>query len=624
MGTPLYDFGPFRLDPADRQLLRSGEPVPLTPKVFDTLLLLVENSGRLVAKDDLMKALWPDTFVAESNLTQAVFTLRKALGEGGTGQHYITTMPKRGYRFTADVKRISREDDLVAPTAAALAKPEPRELTRRGQFRSWWWLAAAGAVFALGWGAYYRYSPAASAAPPPIRSIAVLPLQNLSADSSQEYFADGMTEAVIGYLSTIRGLRVISRTSVMQFKSTRQSLPEIARKLAVDAVVEGSVIRSASRVRIQAQLIRARTDEHVWSASYDRELRDVLALESEVAHAIARQVEITVSDDSYNPTASRSIAPDVYDNYLKGRFALNRNTKAGVRESIGYFDGVIAADPSFAPAYSGMAAAYTSLGLVVFGAPPREARSKVIAAARKALSLDPNLIEARLELADALQKDLQWKEAEAELRRTAELVPNSAAASTKLGGYLICRGRVDEAVAAAERGRSLDPLALHGEDLGWILFMGRRYKDAIRAIEDVLVIRPDDPRALSELGFVLIFDGQSAKAVDVLERTAEMTERSPGVLGVLVHAYAAAGRRADALRTVEEIHVHGRTEYVPATALVNAYVGLGDREQTFFWLEQGFRERSNILQFLKVHPDFDFIRGDPRFADLVRRAGLAD
>ena len=384
------------------------------------------------------------------------------------------------------------------------------------------------------------------------------------------------------------------------------------------------MIRGADRVRIHVQMIRGQTDGHVWSATYDRELRDVLTLETQIAFAIARQVQITVSAHDDGRTASRAVAADVHDNYLKGRFALNRNTRAGATESIGYFEAAIAADPSFAPAYSGIASAYTDLGLVLFGGPPREARPKAIAAARKALALDPNLIEAHVQLGDALQKDWQWKEAEAEFRRAVELAPNSAMANVMLARYLICRGRFDEAVAAAEKARSLDPLALRAEHLGWTLFMSRRYKEAIRAIEDVLATRPDDPTALWELGFARLLDGEPGPAVAALERAAVITDRGAAVLGVLVHAYAAAGRRLDASRTLDELHQRQVSEYVAPAALVNAYVGLRDRDQTFFWLERGISERSTIVQYLTVHPGFDFIRSDPRFADLVRRVGLAD
>jgi pentatricopeptide repeat protein len=529
------------------------------------------------------------------------------------------------YAFRSELDRwvASRGFALESNGRDVVGEPGAPELSRHRLDR-WWLLVTVLLVLGMNSAADHLSSGPARTGPPAIRSIAVLPLQNLSGDAAQEYLADGITEAVIGYLSVIHGLRVVSRTSIMQFKGTRESVPEIARKLSVDAIVEGSVSRVDNRVRINAQLIRGSTDEHVWSASYEHELRDVLAVESEIAHAVARQVEITIDDDRHYVRGTRSVAPEVYDNYLKGRFALNRNTKWGAQESIAYFEAVIEADPSFALAYSGLATAYTDLGLVLFGAPPHEVRPKVFTAARKALSLDPDLIEAHVQLGDALQQDWRWKEAEAEFRRAVALGPNSATANTMLGRYLICRGRFDEAIAAAQRGKTLDPLALRGEHLGWILFMSRRYKEAIRAIEDVLAIRPEDPTALWELGFVHLFDRQPVKAVKALERAAETTERSPAVLGVLVRAYVDAGRVIDARRILDEMLDRQREEYVPSASFINAYVGLGDREHTFMWLERGFDERSNILQYLKVHPAFDDIRSDPRFSNLVQRVGLAE
>jgi TolB-like protein/Flp pilus assembly protein TadD len=507
------------------------------------------------------------------------------------------------YAFRFELDRWIGSRRIADESAATdeLFQPATAQPSRFRQDRSVRLLAAAAVALALGFGVSQVLRPA-QAGLPAIRSIAVLPLENLSGDASQDYFADGVTESVIGYLTSIHGLHVISRTSTMQFKGTHQSVPEIARKLSVDAVVEGSVIRAADRVRTHVQLIRGQTDQHVWSASYDRELRDVLMLETQIAFAIARQVQITVSADDDGRTASRAVATDVYDNYLKGRFALNRNTRDGATESIGYFEAALAADRSFAPAYSGIASAYTDLGLVLFGGPPRDARLKAVAAARTALALDPNLIEAHVQLGDALQKEWQWKEAEAEFRRAVELAPSSAVANIMLARYLICRGRFDEAVAAAEKARSLDPLALRAEHLGWILFMSRRYKEAIRAIEDVLATRPDDATALWELGFARLFDGRPGPAVEALERAADITDRGAAVLGVLVDAYAAAGRRVDASRTLDEIRHRQASGYVPAAALVNAYAGLRDRDQTFFWLERGISEGSNIVQYLNVHP----------------------
>jgi TolB-like protein/Flp pilus assembly protein TadD len=461
-------------------------------------------------------------------------------------------------------------------------------------------------------------------AQPKIGSLAVLPLKNLSADPTQEYLGDGMTDALIDRLSRMHDLRVISRTSVMQFKNPRLSVPEIARMLHVDAIVEGSVLRQDNRIRVTAQLIRGATDEHFWSETYDRELRDVFAVQSELAQSIAEKIQVTVTGEEHvRLTAARPVPPEVYESYLKGCFAFNQsNSRAAVEESIAYFEHAIKMDPTFAPAYVGLAAASNSLGTVFIGAPPEDTRPKVISAARKALELDPDIAEAHVLLANVLQEQWHWADAEAQYKRALELSPNDAHAHAGLALWLLTQGRKDEALAWAKRGRALDPLAVSGERIAWILFQSHRYDEAIRELRSVLAVQPEDANALSTLGFTLVANNQPADAVPVLEKSISVSHGSPAATGVLIRAYSHGGRRQDALRLLAELHQRRKAGYVPAGAFVNAYLGLGENEQVFAWLEQAFKEQSNILQFLKVHPYFDPIRGDPRFAGLLRRTGL--
>jgi TolB-like protein/Tfp pilus assembly protein PilF len=488
------------------------------------------------------------------------------------------------------------------------------------------WLAVAGAVaIALVAVAYVmQRGRTVVVARPKIQSLAVLPLKNMTGDPNQEYFADGMTDALIGRLSSIHGLRVISRTSVMRFKNPQISVPEIAKALQVDAVVEGSVMRDGNRIRITAQMIRASTDEHFWSETYDRELRDVFTLQSELAQSIAEKVEATATGEEHERlAAARPVAPEVYESYSKGEFALNKSSsKAEFEASIPYFEDAIKRDPTFAPAYVGLANAYSNLGTVFIGGSPEETRPKVVSAAEKALELDPNLAEAHVLLAGMKQKQWHWVAAEAEYRRALELDPNSAAAYEGLGLWLACQGRADEAVASAERGRELDPIAVSFEDFGWTLFQTRHYDQAIRELRAALAARSDDFGALMDLGFVLIANNQPGDAIPVLEKAVTLSNRSPGALGILIRAYAHAGRRSDALRLLAELKRRRNTGYAPAAALVNAYLGLGENEEAIAWLEQAYNEQSNMLQFVKVHPYFDPIRKDPRLADLVRRVGL--
>ena len=511
-------------------------------------------------------------------------------------------------------------DQRTAETAESLV---PAVYHREPVGRRW---LLAGAMTALVAAATYLLlaDRVATTRAVSVRSVAVLPLQNMSADPAQEFFVDGMTEALIGRLSRIPGIRVISRTSAMHFKGTRLPLPEIARTLHVDAIIEGSVVRSGSRLRISAQLIRAATDDHLWSGSYDRELRDVLNLQDEVTQAIARQIQITIGGQESGRRDAPRVSPDAYEDYLRGRFALNKSPTPRFDESVWYFEAALAKDPSFAPAYSGLATAYSALGSVFGGASPPDAQAKATRAAQQALALDSEVAEAHVVLAEALLRRWQWNDAEASYARAIDLNPNEASAHAGRARWLLSQGRPAEALVSARRARELDPLALYGTGIGWILFQSRRYSEAIRELQTVLAVRPDDARVLWYVGFALLGQGQPEEALRVLERSASVSDRNPAVLGVLVRAYAHGGRRADALRIVDELSRRRRARYVPAAAFVNAYLGLGEYDQAFVWLGHAYEERSPILQFLKVHPFFDPLRNDPRFASLLRRVNFPD
>jgi len=455
-----------------------------------------------------------------------------------------------------------------------------------------------------------------------IRSLAVLPLENLSGDPAQEYFADGMTEELIGRLSLIHDLRVISRTSTMHFKNTQLSVPEIAKILGVDAIVEGSVMREGSRIRIHAQLIRGTTDEHFWSETYDRDLSDTLGLQSDVAQSIARKVEVTVTgEERARLVAARHVSPEVYESYLKGRFGRG-NTRAEVEENIGYFEDAIRKDPTFAPAYVGLAFSYQALGTPFIGASPNEVRPKVIDALQKALELDPGISGANLLLAEIYVDQWRWAECEAEYKRALVLNPNDSDAHMGFAYWLMFQGRTEEAIAWSQRARELDPLGDAGDSIGWILFQARRYEEAIRELRSAVALHPDNAVAHWFLGFALIANGQSGEAIPVLEKAVSLSHRSPAVIGVLVRAYAHAGRRTDALRLLDELKRRQQTAYVPTVAFVNAYLGLGDNEQALAWLERAYQEHAPILRYIRVHPFLDSLRNDPRFTDLVRRVGL--
>jgi TolB-like protein/DNA-binding winged helix-turn-helix (wHTH) protein/Flp pilus assembly protein TadD len=626
-----FKFGDFTLDQTRYRLQRGERQLRLEKLPMELLIFLVQRRGELLSRDEIAERLWgKDVFVeVDHSINVAVRKIRVVLRDDSEKPRFVETVVGRGYRFAAPVICSDRDSDSQVqqiPSQAQLASgpallhPEKRTASTRLKV-----VLGVTAVFALlTIGLVLNRSGAKGIKQPPITSLAVLPLKNLSGDPTQEYLADGMTESLIGRLSEIHDLRVISRTSTMHFKDTQLSVPEIARTLRVDAIVEGSVMRQGSRIRIHVQLIRAATDEHFWSEAYDGELHDVFALESNVAQSIAKKVEVTITGkERERLNAVHSVLPEVYESYLKGQFALGKsNNQSGIEESISYFQDAINRDPTFAPAYVGLGDANNALGTVFVGARPQETRPKVISAARKALELDPDLVEAHVLLANVLQKQWRWADAEAEYRRALELSPNGADAHARFASWLLCQGRTDEALATVRRGRELDPLAVSGDAIAWILFQSHRYDEAIHELRAVLAVWPNDAGALTTLGFVLVADNLPGDAIFPLEKVVSVSNGSPAATGVLIRAYAHAGRRADALRLLAELKKRRQAGYVPAGAFVNAYLGLGDNDQAFVWLEQAYKEQSNILQFVKVHPYFDPIRSDPRFAELVRRVGL--
>ena len=622
-------FGPFQLDLQTGALTRDGRYERLPVQPAQLLVVLVKSRGNLVTREELRAQLWPeDTFVDfDHGLNNAVNRIREVLRDSAASPRYIQTVPRRGYRFIGEL-----EEEAEAPqemVEASVPKPTSQlpELENRGRviFRPKWLaaiFAIALCIIVIIVGLKWRAQTSAVRSVPPITSLAVLPLKNLSGDPTQEYLADGMTEELIGRLASIHELRVISRTSVMQFRDPKETVPAIARTLGVDAIVEGSISRDGNLIRVHAQLIRASNDEHFWSETYDREMGDVFSLESEIAQSIAEKVEVTVSGHEHALlVAKRPVSPEVYESYLKGRFA-EGNNRADLEKSVAYFEESIRKDATFAPAYVGLAAAYEDLGTIFVGVPPGEVRPKVISAAQKALELDPELAEAHTLLASVYMRQWHWADAEAEYRRAVELNPNDAAAHLGLSDWMLCQGRTGEALAWARRGRELDPLGDSGSTLAWTLFNARRYEEAIHEFRSVLAVRPHDAYALWNLGLALISNGQAEQAIPVLEKAVSVSNRSPGVIGVLVRAYAQAGRRTDALRLLGELKRRQQTGYVPAGAFVNAYLGLGDTDQAFVWLERAYEEQSNNLIYVKVFPFFDPLRGDPRFKSLVHRVGL--
>ncbi len=622
-----YEFGPFRLDPQKRRLLRDSELLRLTPKAFDLLLVLVEESGRTVEKDELLERVWPGTVVEENNLNQNITALRKSLGDSRQESQYIATIPGVGYRFVADVRKVDSEP--VLPLRRKEAKEDKEERSsfaplREKLFRYALLVFAPLILAALVYAFYTREKPA----PLGISSIMVLPLENLSGDPEQEYFADGMTDALIGDLAKIGSLHVISRTSSMHYKGTKKPMSEIARELNVDAVVEGTVQRSGERVVIRAQLIHAPTDRHLWVNTYERGMRDILDLQSEIAQAIAREVQIKMTPaEQARLTSRQPIRPKAFDDYLQGRFLYwNKRTEENLHKSIEHFQRAIKEDPGYAAAYVGLADCYNSLGTVQVSAlPPMEGRRRAEEAAVKALELDPALAEAHSSLGQVKHYNWNWAGAEQDFKRAIELNPNYANAHNSYASYLMCRGRVDESIAASNRARELDPFSLSvSVQRGFLLENARRYNEAIEQLRAVIAMDPNHYQAYWVLGHTYAANRQFNEAIAAAEKAVQLSERNSGALGILGLAYGLAGRKAEANKVLHELLKLNESRYVTPAALVNVYIGLGDKDEAFVWLEKAYQERSNFLGYLKVFPIVDPLRSDPRFADLIRRVGLPE
>ena len=624
-----YEFGPFQLDTANHCLLREGQLVPLTPKVIDLLEVLVQNNGRLIEKEELLKEVWPDSFVEEGNVNRNISIIRKVLGDDATGKAYIETVPKRGYRFVASVRtmggnglktieteQVERDSQVDAPLRQKGNDGPKRSFTRR-------WVSLGGLVALTLGTIVYVLTRGDVTSHPEIKSIAVLPLQNLSGDPAKEYFADGMTEALISGLAQIRALRVISRTSVMSFKGIQKPLPEIARELKVDGVIEGSVQRENGRVKVMIQLIHGPTDTHLWARDYERELTDVLKLQGEVARAIAQEIRIQVTPEEGARLASATtVNPVAHQEYLTGRYHLWRYNEEDLKRAIDYFERAIQIDPKYAAAYAGLSHAWWARG--IFGRIGfREAESPSRAAARKALELDDRLAEAYVVQADVKRLyDWDWTGAEDSVKRALELDPNNLDAHNTYSILLHALGRFPEAIAQIERAAQRDPLAPQIQSsYGRILYRARRFDEAILRLNRAIELDARNYGTYGRLGDVYEQMGRYPEAVAFLEK-ARALANDPGSSDIsykarLARVYARMGRRSEARQMLEGLKSSGR---LPLLDVAGAYTALGDKDEAFSLLFRMVEQRS--LSYLKVDPPFDGLHSDPRWQELLRRMNL--
>jgi len=639
----LIRFGAFELDLRSGELQRQGRKIRLEGQPVQVLICLLENAGELVTREELRRKLWPaDTFVNfEQGLNAAVKRLRQALDDSADNPRFVETLPRRGYRFIAPMQAVVGDESAVqVATAVTEVPPTPDLPEGRDQdqdqlseksvpdVRRRWPRIRTMSGFALiatiailtGWIFFPRSHP-----PPAIRSLAVLPLENLSGDASQDYLSDGMTDELITELGQISELRVISRTSMMTYKGTHKSLPQIARDLNVDAVVEGAVIRSGNRVRITAQLILAAADKHLWARSYDGEMGDTLALQKQVARSIAAEIriELTPHEQAVLKNGTR-VSPEAYDAYLKGRYFWNKRTADGLRKAIDYFNQVIEINPNYAEAYAGLADSYALAGDWEYGLlPPKEAYPKAKAAAAKALKLDDTLGEAHISLAFCLDGfDWDWESAGREFRRGIELNPGYATGHHWYAWHLTALGRNDEAISEMKKAEELDPLSLIiSAELAEEFLIAHRYDEAIKQSRKAMALDPFFAVAHFELGQAFVQKHMYNEAIAELQKAIELSAGSRTFKSNLAYAYAESGKTNEALKILNDLKSNSHDAFSNAPEIALIYVGLDQKDQAMAWLEKAYAERFNPSVLRR--PAFDPLRSDPRFQNLLRRTGLS-
>ena len=685
--TPMhiYQFGPFRVDALRRLLLREANEVRLPAKAFEILLVLLEEKGRLVDKDELMRRVWPDAVVEENNLTVNMSALRKSLGESPRDHRYLVTVPGRGYQFVADVRKdcgepiAKNEEEAKQIVAEVIAEPangdsEVKHLLLNGgllesgpaQVAAAQTNAAASnrgpqAGSSLGVAdvhttssaeyivgeikrhkhgalsvlaallattmivAYFAYSRhSAGSDKTGISSIAVLPFANKSDDPNAEYLSDGISESLINSLSQLPGLRVIARSSTFKYKGKDVDPQEVANALGVEAVLTGRVLQRGDGLIINVELVNASDKTQMWGEQYDRKMSDLLAIQREIAHEIVEKLKLKVSGEGKGPAKHYTESNEAYQLYLKGRFYWNKRTAEALKKSIEYFNQAIDKDPRFALAYAGLADCYV---VPANRLPPREAMPKAKEAAMRAVELDDTLAEAHASLARVFAAyDWDWTSAEKEYKRAIELNPRYAVAHQWYGGYLAVMGHSDEAIAERKRAVELEPLSpIINFELGLAFYYARDYDHAIEQFQKTLELDQNFPSAHNFLPAAYQQKGMYNEALAEFKKAIPLTRGSEWTLSRagLGYLYAVTGKKSEARTVLNELKQASKQEYVPGTSIAFIYAGLGEKDQAFAWLDKGYEQRVFQLQWIKLEPRWDSLRSDPRFRDLLRRLGLA-
>jgi TolB-like protein/DNA-binding winged helix-turn-helix (wHTH) protein/Tfp pilus assembly protein PilF len=655
-------FGPYVVDLRSGELRKHGTKLKLGEQPFQILILLLQREGELVTRDELQARLWAShTFVDfERSLNSAVQRLRDRLSDTAEKARWIETVPRRGYRFAGQVEWSDESGsspvlsklpgghhgspvDGTSPTpgmelspavcgytttaemesAGDPAKfPRARLLTLRREA-----LISLTAACLLAFLAYsgWHGSPTRARTSPETAVLAVLPFDNLSRDPDQDFFSDGLTEEMIAQLGKLNPgrLAVIARGSVTKYKGSSLPLNQIGRELQADYLVQGSVRRAPGRIRITVQLIQAHDQTDLWTESYDRELKDVLALQGSVARMIANQIRVTLTAEEQKRLANpRTVDPWAYEAYLKGRYYWNKRTGDGLRKGSVYFQQAIDKDPTYSAAYSGLADCYSGLTWHGFRS-PADALPKAQAAARKAIEIDPQSAEAHASLGLVLYHRWDWPRAEAEFKRALQLDPQYANAHHWYGDYLSVRGRHDEALIEARQALELDPLNLMiGSWVGLRYYLARKYDRAIEQSQNTVALDPNFAAAHLLLGESYVQMGLHNESIAELQKAAMLSGNSPLYLAQVAVAHAAAGRKTEALRIVPQLQEIAGRSYVSPYAVAQVYAALNDKEQTFKWLQRAYDDRAVWMTYLAVDPVFDSFRSDQRFQDLLRRVGL--
>lgn len=618
-----FRVGSWLVDPSLNTISRNGATTHLEPKVMEVLVCMARHADETLPKERLLEEVWPGTFVTDDALKRCILELRRVFEDDAREPRVIQTIAKRGYRLVAPVEPINGTEHRLAELPSAVGNRAVG-----GAATKWWagalTLGLALLLTVLNVGGV-RQRLLGRRGLPTIRSLAVLPLRNLSADPAQEYFSEGLTDALITDLAQIGSVKVISRTSSMQYKQTKKSLPEIARELNVEGIVEGTVQHSGDRVRITVQLLHGPSDRHIWAKSYERDMRDVFALERDVTEDITRQVQAQLATPGQRPLPQpRPVDPKVLEAYLQGNYHLSRYGEGSGQEqqkkAAWYFQQAIDADPNFAPAYVGLASAHKEL---LRGSSDDVAiRKKSL---ERALELDPNDSEARAWLGFLKwQPFLDWQGAEAEFRRAIFLSPNNAEAHHLLGLLLVTLGRVNEGLQECQIAQQLDP---NHNQRSLALYLARDYEGSIQALRTSLQRDPNNGALRCFLSQNYTEKGMQNEAVQELVQCYSLFGLSKEAANIR-HAYAVAGYRGAMRQWAKELENLQATKhvFVPGN-LAHAYTILGDKDRAFYWLEQAYEHREMVsidggVYFLPADPPYDPLRSDPRFKDLLRRIGL--